>query len=232
MTPDTSNVERVVRQVLAEMGIAPDMAAGAAASPSTPAGELILQARVVTLADVQAHLEGTRRMVVRRSAVITPSVRDELRRRNIALVVQPADGASSASTPARLVFVATGKRFDPSPLAAALGRDGVEAELRRSDCLIRATDELAADLADQRTLGLLATTYPAVALCLANRQAGVRAVQPDGPASLADDVASVGANLLVVNPERSGPFALRKMAVDFCRLGPSECPDVFRERLS
>ena len=232
MTADTSNLERIVRQVLAEMGIAPDMTAGAPPSPATPAGDLILQARVVALADVEDHLEGTRRIVVRRSAVITPSVRDELRRRNIALVFQKTNETSSSPAAARLVLVATGKRFDPAPLAAALGRDGIEAKVRRSDCLIRATDELAADLTDQRRLGLLATTYPGVALCLANRHAGVRAVQPDGPGSLADDVASLGANLLVVNPERSGTFALRKMAVDFCRLGPSECPAVFRERLS
>jgi hypothetical protein len=181
------------------------------------------------MAEVGDKLAGIRRLVVPPQAVVTPSVRDELLRRNVTLVYgQPA--VSARPERVHLVLAVLGSRYEPGSLLAAVESEPVQAELRRYDCLVAATDELAREVADPDTLGAIISTYPAMAVCLANRHRGVRAVWGLDPARLLSDLESVGANLLVLDPRSLGPFPLRQMVVQFCRRGPGECPETLRER--
>ncbi len=191
MTP-TADIERMVREVIAELTASPQAAAAetpreAASAPERvvcPAkaeGELSLDARLITLAEVAGRLEGVRRIVVSPQAIVTPSVRDELRRRNVALARTSPNGRPTAGQ-LRLQFVVACKRFDPAPLVDALAAEGVAAEQHRMDCLIAATDRLAAEAIKPNTLAALASRRAAAALCLANRHPGVRAVLGLDPA--------------------------------------------------
>jgi len=235
--PHSDVVDRIVREVLARLGRTGEKGQGQA-SPArqTPDGELVVSAPVVSLSAVEDRLEGVRRLVVLPGAVVTPSVRDELRRRNIAVVPGPpravgSPGGSKLRSAPQVVMIVLGSRFDPAPLTSALASEGVEVRLERTDCLVTATDTLSAELGKPNTVGLLISTYPAVALCLANRHAGVRAVLGTDASRLGADVASVGANALVLDPKTTGPFQVRQMAVQFCRTQPAECPENLRERL-
>lgn len=192
-------------------------------------GELAVSARVVSLAAVEDRMEGVRRLVVPPGAVVTPSVRDELRRRNIALVRDRS--ATSTGGGARVLIMVLGSRFDPAPLKSALAGEGLEVRIDRADCLVAATDAVARELDRPDCVALVASVYPAVAVCLANRHAGVRAVLGIDPGRLAGDAASAGANVLVLDPRSSGPFQLRQMALQFCRGAPFACPEELRERL-
>ena len=243
MSRHTLDIERVVRQVLSELGLAAngDAAASKQAKTGTqmsndkPDGspELVLAGRVVTLGEIEGRLDGVCRLVVPARAVVTPAVRDELRRRNTSLTFASTRGErASAGHDTRLLVVAAGTSFDPTSLAEMLGSEGVEVTIKESSCLIRAADELAGGLTESDTLGMLVTKHTAAGLCLANRQRGVRAVLGLDAATTASDVASVGANLLVVDPGTIGPFQLRRMAAQFCQGGPAACPEVFGSRLS
>jgi ribose 5-phosphate isomerase RpiB len=247
MAEPTNDLERVVREVLAELGLAPesgaDRAAPADASPAPPPatgesgaaaknahGELAVASRVVTLAEVEGRLEGVRRLVVPAEAVVTPSVRDELHRRRIALVVGRG-GDGSVDGAVRLVVAVPGSRLDPLPLCRALESEGVEIETHRIDCLVAATDRLAEAVGEPDTLGLVLSGHPSVAVCLANRHAGVRAVWGIDPVEAAAETASVGANVLVVNPRSTAFFPMKQMVSQFCRAGVRDCPEALRERL-
>ena len=93
MAESSMDIERVVREVLAELGVtpkpgtAPAVAASAsttvgpnAARPgpprvgaaSTADGQLVLCGRTVTMADLPDRLDGVRRVVVATGAVVTP----------------------------------------------------------------------------------------------------------------------------------------------------------------
>ena len=254
MTKPSLDVDRVVREVLAELGLAPQAGPDAAREPGTgrapaesppsrdggqaPAqetpgqtdGELIVLSQVVTMAELEGRLDTVRRLVVPPQAVVTPSVRDELARKNVTLVYdQPVPVASAHGV--RLVMMVLGSKFDPLALTRALKNEGIQVETQRTDCLVTATDELSCELAKPGTLGLVVSTYPAIALCLANRHQGVRAVWGIDAPQAAADAASVGANLLVVDPKISGVFQMKQMIVQFCRAGPRECPERLRERL-
>jgi len=256
MAEPSIDVDKLVRDVLAKLGAAPESGAETAgtaqpgevsASSSPPAGapsagtpsqaasspsngELVVLSQVVTMSELEGRLEGVRRLVVPPQAVITPSVRDELHRKRIALVYDqpvPVPGAGSV----RLVMTVLGSRFDPGPLVRALNGDGIEVETHRTDCLVAATDQLAVEVPKPNTLGLVVSTYPAVALCLANRHEGVRAVLGIDAGTVEAEAASVGANVLVVSPKTTSFFTMKQMISRFCRGGPRECPEALRERL-
>lgn len=246
MTVSSTEIERIVREVLAELaGAGADGASvppsfpkagrdngqGTATSPPAAPGELALTAPVVTLADLEGRLGALRRLVVPTGAVVTPAVRDELRRRNVALL-RSSDVPSRPSGDVRLVAVTHGERSNSSAVLAAINQEGVPVEAEAADCLIVATDRLAEAVADSDALGLLLTRHTAAGLCLANRHAGVRAVTgPDAPAVLAA-VEAVGANVLVLDPAQLTLFQLKKMVAGFFRGGVRVCPAELAERLT
>ncbi|NUQ63479.1 MAG: hypothetical protein HUU20_13450 [Pirellulales bacterium] len=265
------DIEQVVREVMAELGLAQPRrsparenaaadqtsprpfagegpgvrAAGQPVAPASnqlsalpptsspqPSHELTVSARVVTLAELDGRLgNGVRRVLVAPRAIVTPSVRDELRRKNIDLVVAGSDSKSALPSAGIPLAVVVHGKTDPEPLLKALAGDGIPVQPHQSDCIIAAGDLLAQRLAGGNALGLLLTKYAAAAVCLANRLPGVRAVLATDPATVAADAASVGANLLVVNPVHSGLFRARQIIGQFYRQGPQECPAAFRERL-
>jgi hypothetical protein len=251
MSQLTLNIERVVREVLAEMGIgkaesrepkADDdgqslKAASLVPSPSSPdpppaavPGDLTINSRVVTMTEVAGRLDGVRRLMVSRGAIVTPAVRDELLRRGIAMARGDTQNGRPA-TAVRIVLVTVGTDFAPAALAAGLAHGGATVEHVALDCLIVATEQLAAEVARSDTLGVLLTPHAAAGLCLANRLRGLRAVTGGDAPAVAAAAAAVGANLLVVDPGAGTFFQLKQMVAEFCRGGVRPCPAVFRARL-
>ncbi len=234
MTQIPLDIERVVREVLAELNRAPATAVkapAAAAQASTPTcGDLVLSTRLVTMDDIGDRLGGIRRVVVGPQAVVTPAVRDALRQRDITLSRGlPAKNASAKAL--KFAVVAARTRLDPKLLARSLQSEGIEVQCHKTDCILAATDQLAAELAKGGALGLLLTPHTAAALCLANRLAGVRAVLGCNAGDIEADASAVGANLLIADPHSVSLFKLARMAGDFYRGGIRCCPEVFRKRL-
>jgi len=259
MPEPSIDVDKLVREVLAALGVSPESGAKTApavatgdvpAPSSAPApaptatapspgksststvssGELVVFSQVVTMSELEGRLAGVRRLIVPPQAVVTPSVRDELHRKNVALEYD-LPVATPGTVGVRLAMEVLGSRFDPAPLVRALGSEGIEVETHRTDCLVAATDRLAGDVAKPNTLGLVVSTYPAIALCLANRHQGVRAVWGIDAGTVDAEVASVGANVLVICPRITSFFAMKQMIGRFCRGGTRECPEALRERL-
>lgn len=260
MNLSVGEIERVVREVLAELSAAhssierPATAVAGAAEGSSDAappgphswgaqpsesrvvdsrdnGELIVSSRVITMMEVSGRLDGVRRVVVARGTIVTPAVRDELIRRGIALSF--ADSPNGKVAPAvRLAMISTGTDFDPTALVAGLTREGLTVENSTLDCLIASTDQLAAEVAKGDTLGVLLTRHTAAGLCLANRLGEVRAVAGGDASAVAAAAAAVGANLLVVDPLAGTFFQLKQVVTEFCRGGIRPCPAVFRTRLA
>jgi len=259
MSQPTIDIELVVREVLAQLRAAPTsveprparverpataVAGNGTSDPSGPqsrgVGEgnessdqpftLTVAARVVTMNDVAGRLDSVRRLVVSREAIVTPAVRDELLRRGIAL--EYAKSPNGAPATIRLTLMTSGTDFDPTTLMAALAREGFQVKRSNSDCLIAAGDELATEILQPDTLGVLLSRHAAAGLCLANRLPGVRAVGGIDAPAVAAASAAVGANLLVVDPRAGSFFQLKQAITEFARGGVRPCPEVFRKRLT
>jgi ribose 5-phosphate isomerase RpiB len=238
-------IERIVREVLAEMS-APPLAASQTPAPALAIsplaasqneapleGDLLVTCRLVTMAAVAERLASARRLVVPPGAVVTPAVRDELQRRRVPLVraASPLAAAKEAKPLPRLVLMAARARRDPAALAEALGREGVEVCRLTSDCLIAATDQLAGEVTRPGTLGLLWTRHTAAGLCLANRHPALRAVLASDRPGTAAAVQAVAANVLVLDPAAVSGFQQRQIVGEFCRGGVHPCPEKFKNRL-
>ena len=235
MTQIPLDIERVVREVLAELKRAPATATpepvSVAGAPKPVTGDLVLSTRLVTMEEIGERLNGIRQVVVGPQAVVTPAVRDALRQRNIALArALPAKNASTAAL--RFVVVVARTKFDPVLLENTLQSESIEVQCHKTDCILAATDQLAGELAKSDALGLLLTPHTAAALCLANRLAGVRAVLGNNANSAEVDIRAVGANSLVADPQSVSLFKLARMAGDYYRGGIRPCPEVFRKRLT
>ena len=85
---DSDWIETIVAEVVRRL-----LAQGVAVSgvDGNVQDHLEIDDSVVALATLSGRLDGICRLVVKTDAVVTPSVRDELRQRNIALVRHPAD---------------------------------------------------------------------------------------------------------------------------------------------
>ncbi len=162
--------------------------------------------------------------MVPRRAIVTPAVVDELRRRNVTLS-RAAAAQHPQPSAARIVLVAVPARHEPATLVAALKREGLSIDRQAVDCLIVATDRLAAELTKPDTLGVLWTRHTAAGLCLANRHPGVRAVLATDMTATAAAVAAVGANLLVLDPGGQPEYQQKQVLGEFGRGGVRTCPE-------
>jgi len=231
MMQGSIDIDRMVREVLAAMEL---QAGGGNVPGEAKTGsrtDLVIDCRVVTLSQLEGRLGAIRRLVVPRQAVITPAVRDELRRRSISLEFA-SQATAETSGQLRLVLVTSGKKPDPTSLASDLSIDGVEIVRRGFDCAIQAVEHLATEVRKHNTLGLMLTRHVAAALCLANRHAGVRGVTAVDARSVSAAAAAVGANLLLIDPGEVSAFRLRQAAVEFCCGGVRPCPENLRKELA
>jgi ribose 5-phosphate isomerase RpiB len=234
-TATTEEIERIVRDVLAQLGAGTKPGdALADASPAVGAvvrdGDVVVDSRVVTLESIAGRLKGAKQVVVPPGALVTPSVHDELRRKGI-LLVQERRAASEPKGCVPVLLVVGRTRFDPAAAVESLARQGIKVQSETSECMIASTDKLAAAAASGKSLGVLWTRHTAAGLCLANRHAGVRAVLASGVAATAAAVSAVGANVLVVDPTVGTSYETNRILREFCTGGIRECPESLKERL-
>ena len=81
---DPEFVEFIVREVIRRLTAMGQVQASQPVE-SKSHRDLDVSDRLVTLATVQGKLDGVRRVSVRRKAIVTPAVRDELKQRQIEL---------------------------------------------------------------------------------------------------------------------------------------------------
>ena len=206
----------------------------APAAPAIPPrasepGQLQLRERTITLGLVAGRLHGVKEVLVSAGAVVTPSVRDELRKRQIALRFNAETDADLPVAADLVLGVAGGAQATGSALAAVQAEAGSAERIER-DCVLEVVRQVSQAVAGQRRIGLVLTDRPAVALCLANRQASIRAAWGMNVDSVREAAKLIGANLLVVNPARHGVYELRGMIREFVG-GRHECPKVYRRAL-
>ena len=75
-----AEIERIVQEVIRRL-----LSLGVRVASSQPTS-LAISDRVITLATIEGRLEGISQLVVQSKAVVTPSVKDELRQKKIELV--------------------------------------------------------------------------------------------------------------------------------------------------
>lgn len=219
----STEVERIVREVLERLGVTGN-GATVAVDTKQRASEpqsLALDGRVISVADLAGRLEGVRVVTVPRKAIVTPAARDMLRERGVSLASRAV--AVEMRVAARLALGVAESGCDAAELVRCLREDGVEVEQLARTGLASVVEELADRIVRDGRLGVLLTDNPLAAVCRANRHRGVRAAIGNNAVEVGRALAAIGANLLIVEPQGRGAFALRQAARAFWR-GACGCP--------
>jgi hypothetical protein len=239
---DAGEIDRVVREVLKQLNekqnrghvaekSKPKHEVAIVTKPAASASiELSLSNRLVTLADLSGRLEGIKQLVVPRGAVLTPAVRDQLRDARIAVSYRVGQKASLPQQ-AGLVLGVAETTCDSGALVAALRREETAIEQLARSGLASVVEELGDEVRKGGKLGLLITGAVDLALCLANRRSGVRAVQGAEPVGVRQAVETIGANLLVLDIAGKGLFQQLKIVREFVSPGPRACPAAWSQIL-
>lgn len=87
MTLTAEEIERIVQEVIRRLAAAEINNSNSNSKPQVQSqAALELEDQLVTLATIEGRLNGIQQLVVSPKAVVTPSVRDELRDKNVEFV--------------------------------------------------------------------------------------------------------------------------------------------------
>ena len=236
------NVDEIVREVLAQL--AGHAVSDASWNPTVSTAkvkesetkntaaknELRIDARVVSLAELDGRLEGVTQITVCNLAVLTPAARDLLRQKKISVGYR-IEQKSTAAIRHTLSIGLAETRFEPTLLVRMLSESGTAVEQIARSGLASVTDELCDLAAKSGHLCLLLTGQTAASVCLANRQRGVRAVLGVNVKSVSEAVSAIGANVLIVDSSGRSAFELRQMVREFIKPGERRCPSDWLARL-
>jgi hypothetical protein len=195
----------VVRQLVAEV---------VARIQTQPATGLTIADSVITLATVERLPSGTKRALISAKAVVTPSAREHARDHGIELMRMNATAAPAAS-PRPFLIAHADCAADMAPRCAAIARRVPGSQQLPATGLADVVATLATHAARDGARSLLLCGRPAVAVALANRSAGVRAVTTRDPASLLTAVTETAANIIVVDPRAFPAGSLDRVCSDF-----------------
>jgi hypothetical protein len=225
MTLDAETVRQLVAEVVARIQ-AQTPPAPSTTTPSVPARPvssapqpqpavgLTIADAVITLATVERLPGGTKRALISTKAVITPSAREHARDHGIELMrTSSTAGPATASRP--LMIGHADCPADVAPRCAAIARSVPGAQQLPATGLADVVATLAAHSARDGARGVLLSGRPAVAVALANRSAGVRAVTARDPASLLVAITECAANIIVVDPKMFPSGSLDRVCSDF-----------------
>ncbi|NIL99185.1 MAG: hypothetical protein GTO53_11980 [Planctomycetales bacterium] len=215
MTPQETVIDEIVRRVLQQLSDGGE-------KRCTADDQLSLPERVITTTLLKERLQGARRLKLAPGAVITPAARDLLNQYQVDVHTDrgPQD---VPATP--LAIGMDNAQPSLAPLQDMLKRAGTVTQWVEAGQLPEMVQQLGNHVISQQGLAVLLTQQAAAALCLANRRAGLRAVEAEDVPSMRRAVTAVGANLLVINPRGLSSASVVRVVTNFATGGPYVCPE-------
>lgn len=206
MTED--ELERIVREVVRGLTAARNRGHDVIASPpSDNHATLQIDDPVISMQTLEGKLEGIHDVVVARSAVVTPLVRDELRARQIRLR-RDVIGTTASQVPLKIVCHGTVTELRH---IKTMG----DSEVCHTRSLEQARDALARSV-NAQTFGVLLTANPEAAVCVINRDSTLHAFVGLSETNVRRARATMAANVIVL-PRRDDDLAKQRRLVEVFR---------------
>jgi len=239
ITPD--QIAAIVREVLRRIQVdlqplgalapaalaAPAVPVAKAAAPIAAAGVFGLAEKLVTAASLATIPAGTKTVMLRHDALITPSGRDAARAAGCTLVrgAKGAQATSGAAPAGRSFFLAAAEcPGDSATRTAGLVRMLPGAQQLPATGLTDVVASLGLHLTRDGGRGILLAGRPHVAVALANRSPGVRAVTARDTTTLLAAAQECAANLLVIAPRDFSASSLERIGVTLAGRDPGPAP--------
>lgn len=198
-----------------------------AAAPMAAAGVFQLAEKLVTAAGLAAIPAGTKTVMLRHDALITPSGRDAARAAGCMLVrgAKGAHATPGAAPASRPLFIAAAEcPGDMAGRTAGLVRLLPGAQQLPATGLADVVSSLGLHLTRDGGRGILFAGRPHVSVALANRSPGVRAVTASDATTLLRAAQECAANLLVIAPRDFSASSLERIGSTFASRDPGPAP--------
>lgn len=173
----------------------------------TNANELVLSDAVVSVGLLDGKLTNVRKLVVRPKAVVTPAVRDELKKYGVVLERR---AAAAVVATVKLLLAATNEAAAKELKLAAVCGERIESQATSS--LGGTLREVARHVVSRKLPALILAAEPFAAVIEANRLEGVRAVMIERTEQIQQAQAEAKANLFVIPAGKLNPVQLRRIA--------------------
>ena len=236
---ETLDVNLLVRKILADISgdtmpvvVRPEI-------PKNPKqedndGVLRLTQKVVSVADLANSWGKFRKLVVPKNAILTPSVKDELRKRGVEYSMDDAARENTPSSTDFSVWIAWHKiKQQPTGLLEQIKKQHSTHEYK-FDCILE-TMKAASDalhIGGDVMLAVVLSGYTAAAICVANRHENIRAVAGHDVMVLKNDAIQIGANMLVVDPGKMGKFKTKELVKTFLDGGVRPIPEFLAAKVT
>lgn len=181
---------------------------------------------VIAVSDVTERLQPGQTLVVPPGTIVTPAARDVIREAGGSL--QRATNARATGSATQLVVATADTAACPIGLIDWLQKRGHTPERLGAATFVEAVDVVVGAVSSGEKLGLLLTDSPAAAACRANRHAAVRAAAVNNREEFEEVKRTIGANLIIVDSQRVGQYAVQQIAVQFIAAGLPTCPERLR----
>lgn len=211
---DLQWIERVVREVVRRLTASNSQATtnrDAKGSPTqiAEAGEWKLNQRVISLESITGKLEDINVLRLPAKAVVTPAARDELRSRNVAIRFDLARQQNSLAS--KQLMIGVTDELIGKDIAAQLNAAGIQSELHHDERVSRLAANLGGRVSALRRC-LVITSEPYTAVCVANRNANVRAAMVRDEAELRIAKAELNPNFIVLPVEQLQVLPVKALA--------------------
>ncbi|MDR2754146.1 MAG: hypothetical protein LBC20_00435 [Planctomycetaceae bacterium] len=161
--------------------------------------EIYLDNRVISLADLKERTGGATKLFISPKSILTPSAKDEIRKRKIEVAVKLPFPTSQSNPFLWLAFHQPA--IFPYNLLNQLQKEFLLKQ-KSFAVLSELLKETERQLFHNKTHGVAVTKQSATAIRLANRCNTIRAIGCINAKQTAEDAAELNANLLVIHPER------------------------------
>lgn len=231
------DIDQVVGRIISDLSQEPELSPRITSVPKDiDRSTLIFDQKLVTLSDIAKKTQNAKKIktvLLPPKAIVTPSVKDFFRKQGITVRFDELpqnfeNGTNGNSVSIRLVLHAL--KNEPKMLLEQWKRE-YRLEILRKNCIFETLEFLGTGLLSSEGTGIVLSNHGTIALCLANRRPDIRAFSSDDPTKTASDAESIGANLLIVEPERTGPFKLGRIVKTFLDGSPRDCPKLLQSKI-
>jgi hypothetical protein len=217
------DIDNLVRQILTDLTVKPEPVCIEPEKTNENYNEIYIDSRVVSLAEIQERLGIATKLFLSPKSILTPSAKDEIRKRKIEVAVKLA--------PLSLEQNSTGQSstlwfsfHQPATISANfLSRLQKEVEQKQKlkqesfTTLNELLTEAERNLSNEKSRGVALTKQSATALREACRINVLRPIFGITPKQVTEDVAELNANLLIVHPNRTAETNLFDLIRTFAK---------------
>lgn len=236
------DIDTIVRHVLADLESIRQGASRVVTGPTlnspkektqkTEPATLRITDRLLTLASLEGKLAGIRKILVPKQTVVTPAVKDFLRKQKIDLEWSLDSEKQACSRNSSKIWLALHIiPKEPVALIDFLAKQG-NVTKESFSCIVK-TVHAAVDWARQNPDSrlVIVSSFAAAAVCLANRYRELRAIRAVGTGQVAADTKEINANLMVIDPYGISPYQLQEYAKSYLQ-APWQCNGLLWDALN